>query len=54
MLECSKQKFQRVQSFRSFEFGTFDIVSDFVLRISDFQIPLKDVTTWTPMPVKYK
>ena len=30
-----------VKRFGSFEFGSLDIVSDFVLRISDFQLPRK-------------
>ena len=37
MLQCSKQK-PSVPRFWSFEFGSLDIVSDFVLRISDFQL----------------
>jgi len=37
MLQCSKQK-PTGSRFWSFEFGSLDIVSDFVLRISDFQI----------------
>ncbi len=37
MLQCSKQK-PSGSRFWSFEFGSLDIVSDFVLRISDFQI----------------
>jgi hypothetical protein len=37
MLQCSKQKPNEVR-FWSFEFGSLDIVSDFVLRISDFKL----------------
>ena len=37
MLQCSKQK-PGVSRFWSFEFGSLDVVSDFVLRISDFQL----------------
>jgi hypothetical protein len=33
--------------FLSFEFGTFSIVSDFGLRISDFQIPCKSLTNFS-------
>ena len=36
-LQCPKQK-AGVVKFWSFEFGTLDIISDFVLRISDFQL----------------
>jgi len=37
MLQCSKRK-SKGPWFRSFEFGSLDIVSDFVLRILDFQL----------------
>jgi len=37
MLECSKQKHGEPLVW-SFEIGSLDIVSDFVLRISDFDL----------------